>query len=174
MQLGRPASILTLLFLGAGKPLPAPRQGRVWQADIQVRTLEITKTKTNMSARVVVYTEKNDDARDARVLILLPVGVGIERLGVGCAASDKRMIAGAHFFFAISNAGLFSAGTGRDVAHTGRSGPARVISTLWFTISSAWLSAAVPCTRFAAARWTRAIRALGRWNESESEPWGGP
>ena len=87
MQLSRPASILTLLILGAGKPLPAPTQGRVWQADIQVRTLEITKTKASMSARVVVYTERNDAARDARLLILLPVGVGIERLGPGCAAS---------------------------------------------------------------------------------------
>ena len=40
-----------------------------------------------MSARVVVYTERDDDARDAHLLVLLPVGVGIERLAPGCAAS---------------------------------------------------------------------------------------
>ena len=90
MQFSRPALIVTLLVLAADKPLPAPTQGRVWQADIQVRTLEITKTKTNMSARVVVYTERNDDARDARLLILLPVGVGIERLKCRFRAKNAR------------------------------------------------------------------------------------
>jgi len=43
--------------------------------------------KANMSVRVVVYTENDDEARDARLLILLPVGVGIERLAEGCVAS---------------------------------------------------------------------------------------
>ena len=40
-----------------------------------------------MSARVVVYSENDDEALDARLLILLPVSVGIERLPPGCAAS---------------------------------------------------------------------------------------
>lgn len=60
---------------------------RVWQADIQIRTLEVTKSRTGVSVRVVVYTEHDDDAKDARLVILLPVGVGIDRLGTGCAAS---------------------------------------------------------------------------------------
>jgi len=61
-------------------------QGQVWQADIQVRTLEITKSRTSITVRVVVTTEKDDEARDAHLLILLPIGVGIDRLGAGCTA----------------------------------------------------------------------------------------
>ncbi|HJU75217.1 MAG TPA: hypothetical protein VJ717_15855 [Gemmatimonadaceae bacterium] len=63
------------------------RQNTVWQADIQIRTLEVTQTKRSMSVRVVIYTENDDEARNARLLFLLPVGVGIERLGTGCIAS---------------------------------------------------------------------------------------
>jgi hypothetical protein len=83
----RSISLLPLLFLGAGNPLVPSQSFQRWQADIQIRTLEVTKMKTNMSVRVVVYTENDDEARDARLLILLPVGVGIERLAAGCTAS---------------------------------------------------------------------------------------
>src|SRR5512141_689039 len=62
-------------------------QTQVWQADIQIRTLEVTRSRTAMTARVVVYSEKDDDARDARLIVLLPLGVGIERLAPGCAAT---------------------------------------------------------------------------------------
>ena len=118
MQLSRLASILMLLFLAAGKPLSAPTQGRVWQADIQVRTLEITKTKTNMSARVVVYTERNDAARDARLLILLPVGVGIERLGPGCAASAGPSMVPALRAMVLCDLGVIENGAYKEVAVT--------------------------------------------------------
>jgi hypothetical protein len=118
MRLSRPALILTLLVLAAGKPLPAPTQARVWQADIQVRTLEITKTKTNMSARVVVYTERNDDARDARLLILLPVGVGIERLGPGCTASAGPSMVPALRAMVLCNLGVIENGAYREVVIT--------------------------------------------------------
>jgi hypothetical protein len=60
---------------------------RVWKADIQIRTLEVTRTKTNVSARVVVYTENDDSAENARLLVILPIGVGIERLAQGCTAT---------------------------------------------------------------------------------------
>jgi hypothetical protein len=60
---------------------------QVWQADVQIRTLEVTRSRTSLNARVVVYTENDDDAQSARVLILLPVGVGIERLPSGCDAT---------------------------------------------------------------------------------------
>jgi hypothetical protein len=76
-----------LLLFGAGNPPENRQTAQRWQADIQIRTLEVTKTKTNMSVRVVVYNENDDEARDARLLILLPVGVGIERLAPGCAAT---------------------------------------------------------------------------------------
>ena len=62
-------------------------QGQVWQADVQVRTLEVTKTKASITARVVVYTEKDDEARDSRLIVLLPLGVGIDKLGPGCTAT---------------------------------------------------------------------------------------
>lgn len=80
-------SLVPLLLLGAGNPQREPQAPQRWQADIQIRTLEVTKMKTNMSVRIVVYTENDDEARDARLLILLPVGVGIERLAAGCSAS---------------------------------------------------------------------------------------
>ena len=78
------AVVLLLAMAGAAR---APRQLRLWQADIQIRTLEVLKTKSGMTARVVVYTEHDDEARDARLLVLLPVGVGIGRVAAGCAAS---------------------------------------------------------------------------------------
>ena len=62
-------------------------QGQVWQADVQVRTLEVTKTKASITARIVVYTEKDDEARDSRLIVLLPLGVGIDKLGPGCTAT---------------------------------------------------------------------------------------
>lgn len=58
----------------------------VWQADIQIRTLEVTRNKNTINLRVVVYTENDDDAQNARLLILLPVGVGIEKLAPRCDA----------------------------------------------------------------------------------------
>ena len=39
-----------------------------------------------MSVRIVIYTEHDDEAKDARLLILLPVGVGVDRLSPGCSA----------------------------------------------------------------------------------------
>jgi len=62
-------------------------QSHVWQADVQIRTLEVTKTKSVITARVVVYTEKDDEARDSRLIVLLPLGVGIDKLGPGCSAT---------------------------------------------------------------------------------------
>ena len=61
-------------------------QNQVWQADVQIRTLEVTKSRSSMTARVVVYNERDDDARDARLVVLLPLGVGIDRLAPGCSA----------------------------------------------------------------------------------------
>ena len=72
------AFMLSLLSLG-----PQPQ---VWQADIQVRTLEVTRSRSTIIARIVIYTERDDEARNARLLILLPLGVGIDKLGQGCSA----------------------------------------------------------------------------------------
>ena len=61
---------------------------QTWQADIRIRTLEVTRNTTHVTARVVVYTENDDDARDARLLILLPIGIGLDRLSPGCSATS--------------------------------------------------------------------------------------
>ena len=73
-----------LLAGGAQVSVETPQ---TWQADIQIRTLEITRTRNSLNARVVVYTENDDDAQNARLLILLPIGVGIERLEASCEAT---------------------------------------------------------------------------------------
>lgn len=63
------------------------RQGQVWQADVQIRTLEVTRSRSTMTARVVIYSEKDDEARDSHLIVLLPLGVGIDRLTPGCTAT---------------------------------------------------------------------------------------
>ena len=80
------APLLLVVATGVVRASGRP-QKPLWQADVQIRTLEVIKSRTSLSARVVVYTENNDDARDARLLILLPVAVGIERLPPGCSAT---------------------------------------------------------------------------------------
>jgi hypothetical protein len=73
-----------LVFAGARETINSQQ---VWQADIQIRTLEITRNKGTINARVVVYTENDDEAQNARLLILLPIGVGLERLAPMCTAT---------------------------------------------------------------------------------------
>lgn len=75
-------------FAGSGQqPLDSPR---VWQADVSVQALDVTALKPGgpITARVVVATD-NDEARDVRLEMLLPVGVSILRLAAGCRASPS-------------------------------------------------------------------------------------
>ena len=60
---------------------------RLWQADVLVRSLEVTLLNGNLLARIVVGSGAEDEARSARVEVLMPVGVGIVRMGAGCIAS---------------------------------------------------------------------------------------
>jgi|SRR5687768_13572820 len=115
---GRSVSLLPLLLLGAGNPPVRPQSLQRWQADIQIRTLEVTKTKTNMSVRVVVYTENDDEARDARLLILLPVGIGIERLAGRCAASAGPSMVPSLRGTVLCNVGSIANGGFREVTLT--------------------------------------------------------
>ena len=71
--------------LTAGWPVSA--EETIWRADIEVQSLRVTRLDANLLARVVVYSENDDEARAARVEILVPVGVGIVRMAAGCAAS---------------------------------------------------------------------------------------
>lgn len=79
-------AVLSALSLIAYSTSAFDGQGQVWQADVQIRTLEVTRTKSTMTVRVVVYTEKDDEARDSHLIVLLPLGVGIDRLGPRCTA----------------------------------------------------------------------------------------
>ena len=60
---------------------------RLWQADVLIRSLDVTVLNGNLLARVVVMGGAEDEARSARVEVLMPVGVGIVRMGAGCVAS---------------------------------------------------------------------------------------
>jgi hypothetical protein len=81
-----PLTLSLLALIADSSAATDEPQGQVWQADVQIRTLEVTKSKSSMTARVVIYNERDDDARDARLVVLLPLGVGIDRLAPGCAA----------------------------------------------------------------------------------------
>ncbi|HMA20513.1 MAG TPA: hypothetical protein VKO87_06895 [Gemmatimonadaceae bacterium] len=81
------AALAVLPLLTRSNAGESRAQGQVWQADIQVRTVEVTKSRTTMTARIVVYSEKDDEARDSHLIVLLPLGVGIDKLGAGCAAT---------------------------------------------------------------------------------------
>ena len=75
---------------GAALATPAwPRvaEDQIWRADVQVQSLRITRLDENLLMRLVVYSDNDDEARAARVEILLPVGVGLVRMAEGCTAS---------------------------------------------------------------------------------------
>ena len=65
----------------------AGAQEALWRADIQIQSLRVTRLDANLLLRVVVYSDNDDEARAARVEILVPVGVGIVRMAAGCSAS---------------------------------------------------------------------------------------
>jgi len=84
--------ILGWAVVGVGSVAAAPAwsggvEGQIWQADIQIQSLRITRQEDNLMLRLVVYSDNDDEARAARVEILLPVGVGLVRMAEGCTAS---------------------------------------------------------------------------------------
>jgi hypothetical protein len=58
----------------------------LWQADMQVKLLEVMKAPGSLTVRVLVANENNDEAVDARLLIIIPVGAGIGRMPAACTA----------------------------------------------------------------------------------------
>jgi hypothetical protein len=88
-----PGIIVSAAWAGAGSqsggpaiPLvAAPRL--LWQADIQVKVLEVMNALGSLTVRVVVTNVNSDDAVDARLLIFIPVGAGLERMPTGCTAA---------------------------------------------------------------------------------------
>lgn len=65
----------------------------VWQADVRVQSLDVTMIKRGgpLSARVVVASDNDDEARAVRLDILLPIGVGVLRLAPGCRPSPSAI-----------------------------------------------------------------------------------
>ena len=71
-----------------GGPTPVVTQTG-WQADIRIQSIELVAVKgRSLNARIVVTSDNDGDARNARLEILLPVGVGVSRLAPGCRASS--------------------------------------------------------------------------------------
>lgn len=77
--------LLSLVVALSATAVPSPAQHLIWQADLQVRTLALTESRGNLTARVVVASELGE-ATATKVEVMLPVGVGIVELGPGCAA----------------------------------------------------------------------------------------
>ena len=80
-------TMTAVLAAGVTQGWPTRAEEPLWRADIQVRSLQVTKLDATVQARVVVYSDNDDEARGARVEILVPVGVGIVRMSAGCTAS---------------------------------------------------------------------------------------
>lgn len=76
--------VLVVALAGHATRLQAQR---LWQADLQVRSLDVTILNGNLLARILLVSEAEDEARAARVEVLMPVGVGIVRMAAGCTAS---------------------------------------------------------------------------------------
>jgi hypothetical protein len=87
--------IMTAPWAGAGSQDGGPATSLVavprllWQADIQVKVLEVMKAPASLTVRVVVTNENSDEAVDARLLIFIPVGAGLERMPTGCTAGPR-------------------------------------------------------------------------------------
>jgi hypothetical protein len=79
--LGKLLPLLGVLVLAAD---PAGSQNLIWQSDLQVRSFSVSESEGHLIARVSVTAELGE-ARAARVEVLLPVAVGIVRVGAGCA-----------------------------------------------------------------------------------------
>ena len=78
---------LGLVALLGGPSLAMTQTG--WQADIRIQSIELVVVKgRTLNARIVVTSDNDGDARNARLEILLPVGVGVSRLAPGCRASS--------------------------------------------------------------------------------------
>jgi hypothetical protein len=78
-------ALMVILLAGFGFGV---RQRVLWQADLQVRSLRVSQEKGNLRAEVTITAEVGE-ALDARVEVMLPVGVGIVTVGPGCSAGPS-------------------------------------------------------------------------------------
>jgi len=89
------AAIPGLVVLAVGGRSHASGAQAVWQADVRVQSLTVEVRGKQLSARAVIYSDNDDDARATRVEFLLPVGVGVLRVPARCEASSSA-VAGLH------------------------------------------------------------------------------
>ena len=92
----------TLVAFVAAPGRGASRQA-VWQADVRIQLLEVTALRGStsaskpgqaarqLSARVVVASDNDDEARGVRLDVLLPVGAGVVRLPGECRESPRAV-----------------------------------------------------------------------------------
>lgn len=79
-----------LVWLAAPVLCAAPLTAQeVWQADVQVQAIEVSQVRMGLFVRIVVFSDNDDAARNARVEILLPVGVAAVKMAGGCVASPS-------------------------------------------------------------------------------------
>jgi hypothetical protein len=66
---------------------------RAWQADVSIRALDLTTAQggTSITARVVVAADSGD-ARDVRLEVMLPVGVGVVTIPRECRPSPSPVL----------------------------------------------------------------------------------
>ena len=69
---------------------PAVRAQRTWQADLSIQALQVTVlTPGGTLVERVAVTSDSGAAKDVRVEIMLPIGVGVLRVADGCKASPS-------------------------------------------------------------------------------------
>jgi hypothetical protein len=86
MNYAAKALVLAAALSLAGRVGPAGAQN-VWQADVQITALDVSELDGKLVARAVIASDGRGEARAVHVEILLPLGVGVSRVGPGCSAS---------------------------------------------------------------------------------------
>ncbi|MGQ0702018.1 MAG: hypothetical protein ACT4PM_02665 [Gemmatimonadales bacterium] len=96
----------------------------------------MTPTKAGLIARVVVFSENGDEARNVRIEILLPVGVSAVRMTTGCMAT--RPASGTKGFNArvVCTLGDLPVGAVREVWVTTTTPPAGVLKAFGAVVLS--------------------------------------
>lgn len=103
-----------MLVVGA-LAFPGSAAGQhVWQADLQIKSLTVSESKGNLTARFVVFAEIGE-AMAAKVEIMLPPGVGIVELGAGCRAGANPPGVSALRARVLCTLGNFPPGTSREL-----------------------------------------------------------
>jgi hypothetical protein len=73
-----------------GSPPPPVHAQRTWQADLSIQSLQVTVlTPGGTLVERVAVTTDSGAAKDVRVEIMLPIGVGVLRTADGCKASPS-------------------------------------------------------------------------------------